>query len=219
MPKKMVYIILVLFLMLAGAGCSGTPDPAEVVPPPAEEAAAEEVVVPADTAVPPTEAPKEEEATVEESTEEESPMEMTITSPAFSEGEAIPTKFSCDGDDVSPELNWSGIPEGTASLALIMDDPDAPVGLWVHWVLFNLPPDSAGLAEGAAGVGLDGLNSWSTTGYGGPCPPGGTHRYFHKLYALDTNLELEAGASKDALEAAMDGHILAQAELMGTYTR
>jgi Raf kinase inhibitor-like YbhB/YbcL family protein len=145
--------------------------------------------------------------------------ELTITSPAFTEGEPIPVKFSCDGDDVSPELVWDGVPEGTASLALIMDDPDAPVGTWVHWVLFNLPPDNTGLPEGVTGLGVDGLNSWGTTGYGGPCPPGGTHRYFFKLYALDTTLELDAGATKDALEGAMEGHILAQAELMGTYTR
>ena len=146
-------------------------------------------------------------------------MEMTLTSPAFSEGDPIPIQCSCDGTDISPELIWSGIPEGTASLALIMDDPDAPVGLWVHWVLFNIPADSPGLAEGVTGQGEDGQNSWKRTGYGGPCPPGGTHRYFFKLYALDIKLDLEAGATKEALENALEGHILAQVELMGTYSR
>jgi len=225
MPKKIVYVILVSCLLVALTACGGAPDPAEVAPPPAEEEAAVEEEVPADTAVPATEAPTEEEAVAEEteaeetSEEEETPMEMTITSPAFMEGEAIPLKFSCDGDDMSPELIWSGIPEGTASLVFILDDPDAPVGLWVHWVLFNLPADSTGLAEGATGQGVDGLNSWGQTGYGGPCPPGGTHRYFHKLYALDITLDLDAGASKDAIETAMEGHILNQAELIGTYTR
>ena len=203
--------------MVALAGCAGASDPAEVAPPPAEEEAAEEEeVVPTDTAVPASEAPTEEETVAEEG---ETPMEMTITSPAFMEGEAVPQKFSCDGDNLSPELIWSGIPDGTASLVFIMDDPDAPVGLWVHWVLFNLPANSTGLAEGAIGQGVDGLNSWGETGYGGPCPPGGTHRYFHKLYALDTTLDLEAGATVDTIEAAMEGHILSQAELMGTYTR
>ena len=219
MPKKTIYLILVIFLLVALVGCSGASDPAEVAPPPAEEAAVEEVV-PADTAVPATEAPAEEEADAEETEAEgETPMEMTLSSPAFMEGEAIPLKFSCDGENLSPELIWSGIPEGTASLVFILDDPDAPVGVWVHWVLFNLPADSAGLAEGATGQGVDGLNSWGETGYGGPCPPGGTHRYIHKLYALDIILDLEAGATVDAIEAAMEGHILNQAELMGTYTR
>lgn len=216
MPKKIVYLILVLLLLVVLTGCAGASDPAEVAPPPAAEEAAEEEVVPTDTAVPASEAPAEEETVAEEG---ETPMEMTITSPAFMEGEAVPLKFSCDGDNLSPELIWSGIPEGTASLVFIMDDPDAPVGLWVHWVLFNLPANSSGLAEGATGQGVDGLNSWGETGYGGPCPPGGTHRYFHKLYALDVTLELESGATKDAVEAAMEGHILSQAELMGTYTR
>ena len=216
MPKKIVYLILVLLLLVVLTGCAGASDPAEVAPPPAAEEAAEEEVVPTDTAVPASEAPAEEETVAEEG---ETPMEMTITSPAFMEGEAVPLKFSCDGDNLSPELIWSGIPEGTASLVFIMDDPDAPVGLWVHWVLFNLPANSSGLAEGATGQGVDGLNSWGETGYGGPCPPGGTHRYFHKLYALDVTLELESGATKDAVEAAMEGHILSQTELMGTYTR
>ncbi|NQS91504.1 MAG: YbhB/YbcL family Raf kinase inhibitor-like protein [Chloroflexi bacterium] len=144
---------------------------------------------------------------------------MTITSPAFNEGEAIPLLFSCDGEDLSPELAWSGVPENTVSLVLIMDDPDAPVGTWDHWVLFNLPPDLGGMVQGITGVGIDGNNSWNQTGYGGPCPPGGTHRYFFKLYALDFSLDLPVGSAKGTIEAAMEGHILAQAELIGTYTR
>ena len=146
-------------------------------------------------------------------------MDISLTSPVFGEGDPIPVQFSCDGTDTSPELIWSGIPDGTASLALIMDDPDAPVGLWVHWVLFNIPADITGLVEGVTDQGEDGQNSWNRTGYGGPCPPGGTHRYFFRLYALDITLDLETGATKEALESAMDGHILAQVELMGTYSR
>ncbi len=146
-------------------------------------------------------------------------MQMSLTSPAFNDGEAIPTQYSCDGDDLSPDLDWFGIPEGTISLALIMDDPDAPVGTWIHWVLYNLPADMPGLRAGISGAGVDGTNSWGTTGYGGPCPPGGTHRYFFKLYALDLMLDLDAGASKSDLLDAIEGHVLGQAELMGTYAR
>ena len=221
MPKKITTLILVFFFLIALAGCAG-PEPAEHPAPPAEEEAIVEEIIPTDTAIPPTEAPAAEETDAEDTDakeEGETAMEMTITSPAFQEGEAIPVQFSCDGDNYSPELVWFGVTEGTASLAFIMDDPDAPVGTWVHWVLFNLPPDSTGVAEGATGVGVDGQNSWTVTGYGGPCPPGGTHHYFFKLYAIDTVLELEAGATAEALVAAMDGHILGQAELMGTYTR
>lgn len=151
--------------------------------------------------------------------EGEGPMRMALTSPAFNNGEPIPERFTCDGEDISPELDWFGIPEGTVSLALIMDDPDAPVGTWVHWVLYNLPMDLTGLRESMTGVGVDGNNSWNRTGYGGPCPPSGTHRYYFKLYALDVNLDLEPGADKKALLAAIEGHVIGQAELMGTYSR
>jgi Raf kinase inhibitor-like YbhB/YbcL family protein len=142
-----------------------------------------------------------------------------ITSAAFEEGATIPMKYTCDGQDISPPLEWSGTPEGTRSLVLISDDPDAPVGTWVHWVLFDLPADTNSLPEGAQDLGTDGNNSWRRPGYGGPCPPSGTHRYFFKLYALDTVLNLEAGASKEEVEKAMQGHILAQGELMGKYER
>lgn len=148
-------------------------------------------------------------------------MAFELTSAAFAAGERIPAKYSCDGEDISPPLQWSDPPEGTQSFALIADDPDAPVGTWVHWVLFNLPAETRQLPEraGAPGGSRDGKNSWGRPGYGGPCPPGGTHRYFFKLYALDTMLDLAAGASKDQLLKAAKGHILAQTEVMGTYSR
>lgn len=152
-------------------------------------------------------------------------MTIELTSPAFVEGSAIPAKYSCDGDDISPGLEWRNLPAGTESLALIMDDPDAPVGVWDHWVLYDLPAGSAGLPENVPatgdeqGGGTMGSNSWGRSGYGGPCPPGGTHRYFFKLYALDTALGLGPGASKDEVLKAMEGHILDQGQLMGTYQR
>lgn len=153
-------------------------------------------------------------------------MSIQITSSAFSEGNSIPKKYTCDAEDASPPLAWSGAPAGTKSLALIADDPDAPVGTWVHWVIYNLPPTLTELKEGIAktptleGIGVQGTNDFRKTGYGGPCPPRGKpHRYFFKLYALDTALNLQAGASKTDLEKAMRGHILAQGQLMGTYGR
>lgn len=147
-------------------------------------------------------------------------VELEVTSSAFSEGEAIPRKYTCDGDDVSPPLAWSGAPDGVASYALIMDDPDAPAGTWVHWVLFDLPPQTTQLAENApSSAGVQGNSSWNRTGYGGPCPPGGEHRYFFKLYALDTTLGLDAGATKEEVLQAMEGHVAAQGQLMGTYRR
>ncbi len=153
-------------------------------------------------------------------------MTIQITSAAFTEGGAIPKKHTCDGEDISPALAWSGIPSGTQSLALIADDPDAPVGTWVHWVLYNIPSTLNGLPEGVAkspnveGIGLQGNNGFRRSGYGGPCPPKGKpHRYFFKLYALDTSLNLKAGATKADIEKAMGGHILAQGQLMGTYGR
>jgi Raf kinase inhibitor-like YbhB/YbcL family protein len=151
-------------------------------------------------------------------TEGEQPMALEIQSSAFDHEGEIPSRFSCDGEDVSPELAWSGAPAGTQSWAIIMDDPDAG-GIWVHWVLYNLPAETSGLELGSEGSGLGGRNSWNQPGYGGPCPPSGTHRYFFKLYALDSEIGLAEGASKEELLAAMEGHILGEAELMGTYTR
>jgi Raf kinase inhibitor-like YbhB/YbcL family protein len=152
-------------------------------------------------------------------------MAIEIKSPAFSEGGAIPGKYTCDGKDVSPPLSWSGAPAGTKSLALICDDPDAPSGDWVHWVVFDLPSSSTGLPEGVpardeiAGGGRQGRNDFRKTGYGGPCPPGGTHRYVFTLFALDRELGLGAGATKAQLSAAMRGHVLAEGRLTGKYSR
>jgi len=150
---------------------------------------------------------------------------MQLKSNAFSPEEMIPSKYSCDGEDVSPRLSWGEIPNGTQSLALIADDPDAPGGTFVHWVLYNLPPDTHQLPENVPAKteqvsgALQGKNNFGNLGYGGPCPPGGTHRYFFKLYALDQMLDLKAGATKAEVEAAMEGHVLAEAHLMGRYSR
>jgi hypothetical protein len=148
-------------------------------------------------------------------------MAFKITSPAFAHQESVPVQYTCDGDDISPPLQWTEPPANTQSFALIMDDPDAPVGTWDHWILFNIPAGVRELPAAAAppAGSVEGNNSWRHTGYGGPCPPGGKHHYFFKLYALDTILNLAAGANKDDVLAAMAGHILAQTELMGTYTR
>jgi Raf kinase inhibitor-like YbhB/YbcL family protein len=147
-------------------------------------------------------------------------MAITITSTAFKEGDKIPRQYTCDDQNVSLPLAWTNVPTGTVSLALIMDDPDAPSGTWVHWVLFNLPADTTGLGQGKNGGGTEGKNDFNKLGYGGPCPPrGSTHRYFIKLYALDAQLELKGGTSKAQVEKAMQGHILGQGQLMGKYSR
>jgi len=152
-------------------------------------------------------------------------MEIKITSTDFDEGSMIPRSYTCDGEDVSPPLAWTGVPEGTKSLVLICDDPDAPVGTWVHWVLFNLPADINGLPANVPpdkvieNGGRHGMNDFRKFGYGGPCPPGGTHRYYFKLYALDAEINLDAGINKAQLVKAMEGHILAQGQLMGRYKR
>lgn len=153
------------------------------------------------------------------------PQTVTLTSTAFAHGDAIPRRHTCDGADLSPELAWSGLPAGTVSLALICEDPDAPDGTWVHWVLYDLPADAADLPEGLSAhgephYGVQGENDFGHLGYGGPCPPpGDAHRYYFRLCALDTQLELAAGASKQEVDAAMQNHILAYGELMGTYRR
>ena len=150
---------------------------------------------------------------------------MKLTSSAFGAGEMIPRRYSCDGDDLSPPLAWTGVPAGAKALALICDDPDAPVGTWVHWVLFNLPPSLTQLPEGLPAAqtlengAIHGTNSWKRVGYGGPCPPSGTHRYFFKLYALDAPLTLGSNATARDVQAAMKGHVLAEAQLMGRYRR
>jgi len=156
-------------------------------------------------------------------------MVFLISSKAFNHEDRIPSKYTCDDSDVSPALSWSGVPDGTQSFALIVDDPDAPdpatpKTIWVHWLLYNLPSSSEGLAEGvttaALPVGtLEGKNDWKRTGYGGPCPPVGRHRYFFKLYALDVMLSDLGHPAKADLIKAMEGHILAETVLMGTYHR
>jgi Raf kinase inhibitor-like YbhB/YbcL family protein len=155
-------------------------------------------------------------------------MPFTLTSSAFREGSPIPVAHTCDGADASPPLAWSGAPPEARSFALIMDDPDAPMGTWVHWVLWNVPATVSSLPEGLPKAprlddldgALQGNNTWPQIGYNGPCPPPGKpHRYFFKLYALDTTLGLKAGAGKTDLERAMRDHVLAQAQLMGTYGR
>lgn len=154
---------------------------------------------------------------------------FTLISVSFPHNGVIPPRHTCDGKNISPALSWTEIPEGTQSLVLIVDDPDAPDPAapkmtWVHWILYNIPPNAAGLAQGIAEKDLppgtlQGINDWKQTGYGGPCPPIGTHRYFHKLYALDTVLPDLQQPTKAKLEQAMQGHIIAQAELIGRYQR
>lgn len=153
--------------------------------------------------------------------------QITITSDAFANGQSIPAKYSCNGKNISPALTWNEPPAGTQSLALIVDDPDAPVGTWVHWVLYNIPAATLSLQEDLRITGKNtdpnaiyiGKNSSGKIGYDGPCPPSGTHRYFFKLYALDTSIDLLPGATKEQVLKEMDGHILAQGELVGTFSR
>ncbi|KZE33517.1 YbhB/YbcL family Raf kinase inhibitor-like protein [Crenobacter luteus] len=154
-------------------------------------------------------------------------MPFILSSDAFADGGAIPSPYTCEGRDLSPALAWRGAPAGTQSFALIVDDPDAPdpaapQTTWVHWLLYNLPADCAGLPEGVATLPAgtrEGRNDWQRTGYGGPCPPVGTHRYFHKLYALDAVLPELGEPDKASLEAEMRGHVLAEAVLVGTYRK
>jgi hypothetical protein len=156
---------------------------------------------------------------------QEVPMTLSISSSAFAAGAAIPAVYTCRGKGISPPIAWSGAPETARSLALIMDDPDAPAGTFVHWVIYNLPATATGLPESVPGAAtlpdgsLQGSNSARRTGYTAPCPPSGTHRYFFKVYALDSVLELASGANKEALLKAMQGHILTRGELMGTVTK
>ena len=156
-------------------------------------------------------------------------MALKLTSPSFADRSEIPVRYTCEGGDVSPPLAWTGVPAGTQSLALVVDDPDAPDPraprmTWVHWILYNLPPSATGLREGAPADTLPagtqhGLNDWKRATYGGPCPPVGRHRYFHKLYALDTTIQRLGTPTKSELERAMEGHVLAQTELIGTYQK
>ena len=145
---------------------------------------------------------------------------MKITSSAFQEGGNIPSKFTCDGADVNPALRFEGAPAEAKSLALIVDDPDAPSGLFTHWLAWNIDPKTTDVAENSAPAkAVQGTNDFPKTGYGGPCPPSGTHRYFFKIFALDQMLDLKAGAKRAEVDAAMRGHVIAQGELMGRYSK
>ena len=144
---------------------------------------------------------------------------MKITSSAFQQGGSIPSKFSCDGANTSPPLQISGIPAEAKTLVLIVDDPDAPSGLFTHWVVWNISPQMSTVAEGSTPKGVQGTNDFGKSGYGGPCPPSGMHRYYFKIFALDRELDLPAGARRGQLDAAMKGHVVAQGELMGRYAR
>jgi len=152
-------------------------------------------------------------------------MTIKLTSSAFQDGAMIPARYTCDGKDISPPLNWSEVPAGAQSFALICDDPDAPIGTWVHWVVYNIPDNVTALPENVPphksvmGNILQGMTDFRRIGYGGPCPPRGTHRYYFKIYALDTMLNLPAGATKRELLRAMEGHILTEGQLMGRYGR
>lgn len=150
---------------------------------------------------------------------------MQVRSPAFADGDAIPVRYSCQGEDISPPLSWDGVPPGARSLALICDDPDAPMGAWVHWVAFDIPPELRALEEGVPaaerveGRARQGMNDFGKVGYGGPCPPAGTHRYFFRLYALDKKLGFKGGVTKARLLKEMKGHVLAEGTLVGTYRK
>ena len=162
------------------------------------------------------------EKTDEPKNNEKNPVEvvsMKLTSPAFRHNGDMPPEYTCDGSNVLPELNIENVPEKAKSLALIMDDPDAPSGTWVHWVVWNIPPTAKKIEKGAEPQGMQGKTSFGRPRYGGPCPPSGVHRYFFKLYALDTILSIKEGSNKSDLEQAMQGHIIEKTELMGTYKR
>ena len=196
-------LFIIIFLLAVISGC----------------VAEEERIAPAPS---PTSTP----TAIEKNTKEVTTMQnISISAEAFQSGGAIPEEYTCDGSDVSPALSWRGIPSNAKSIALIMDDPDAPMGTFVHWVLFNIPSDTTKLPRGVPenrtlnDGSSQGITDFGRTGYGGPCPPGGTHRYYFRVYALDTMLDLQPGSSRKQLENAMKGHVLAQGELMGKYER
>jgi Raf kinase inhibitor-like YbhB/YbcL family protein len=207
-------LAIIVFVFLAGCGSEETTLP----PTPTLIPVIQSTEVPAATSNPTSAPPTVVQGEAEE-------VVFMLTSTAFEHEAPIPTIYSCDGENISPPLTWSNPPDGSVSFALINDDPDAPAGIWVHWVLFNIPVEVTGLAEAIPAQveledgSLHGENSWGRADYGGPCPPGGTHRYFFKLYALDTALDLDDAPTKEELLEAMDGHILGEAELMGTYAR
>lgn len=195
--KKLVSHTILLLVILINTGCVGQ----------------EEEVPKTETGI----TTKEEIKTTSPRIETQLISELKITSPAFEANGEIPTKYTCDGADINPPLHIEGIPEEIQSLVLIVDDPDAPGGTWDHWIVWNIPPVDA--IEEDSIPGTEGLNDFRRQAYGGPCPPSGTHRYFFKVYALDTMLDLPPTATKTDVEQAMEGHILAQGELIGKYSR
>ena len=220
-PVGLTLCLLLVLALLAGCGSGSAQQPfadSNQTPQSMPSPSPSEAVSPADQTTPPA-APSQ----TPQGTSESAGAIMKITSAAFSEGGNIPRQYTCDGANVSPPLAWTGLPNGTQSLALIADDPDAPSGTWIHWVVFNVPAQSTGWAEGVPAAGPDGMiqgiSSFQKPGYGGPCPPSGTHRYYFKLYALDTLLSLQPHATARDLQSAMAGHILAEAQLMGRYRR
>ncbi len=213
MRHVIIYYLACLSILLTSCAPSATPT-----------RAAATIPEPTTTSESPT---TTEIPAISETPATEATMSFELTSDVFTNGQSIPAKYACTGKNISPALAWNEPPAGTQSFTLIMDDPDAPVGTWVHWVLFNIPAEARSLQEDLpiTGKNVDpnaiyvGKNSWGSTGYGGPCPPSGTHRYYFKLYALDTTISLLPGATKEQLLKEMDGHILAQSELMGTFSK
>lgn len=211
MRRLLIYYFTWMSILLAACAPSSKPENTQIPEPTTISEAPTTTEVPVISETPVTEAT----------------MSLELTSDAFMNGQSIPAKYSCTGKNISPALAWNEPPAGTQSFALIMDDPDAPMGTWVHWVLFNIPANARNLQEDlpVTGKNVDpnaiyvGKNSWGDTRYGGPCPPSGTHRYYFKLYALDTTLSLLPGATKEQLRKEMEGHILAQSELMGTFSK
>lgn len=241
--RQCILFTAIALLSLALGACArqaATPEPEPSTPtPPTHTASPAQRATPTQQEATPTEerlAKEEPEEDVEEEPkptptsseirEEVDQVAMELTSSAFAPGEPIPMQYTCDGEDLSPPLTWENAPAGTEGFALISDDPDAPGRTWVHWVLYAIPPSATGLEEGVPTSetlpdgAVQGTNDFNRIGYGGPCPPPGSpHRYFFKLYALDATLSLAPGATKQELLEAMEGHILAEAELMGTYQR
>jgi Raf kinase inhibitor-like YbhB/YbcL family protein len=206
-----LFIGLLIAILLAACAAESAPTSVPTITPEEQP----QIEPTAEPSAPPSE---EEEPAMEE-------LDFRLISSAFQQDDPIPASHSCDGENTSPRLTWTNPPAGTQSFTLIFDDPDAPGGTWVHWVLFNLPalarslPADVAPEPTLANGAVHGSNSWNAIGYGGPCPPSGEHRYFFKLYALDSVLDLNTGATKEQLLEAMEGHIVAEAELMGTYSR
>jgi len=212
MPK---YLTLAIVVALVAAACSSSPADDSPTSAKQDSTPSTASTAPTTTAAPTTKTSTSVPATT---TTKEDASAMELTSPAFEPGDPIPARFNCFGEGISPELAISNVPEGTVTLALIMDDPDAPGGTWVHWVAFDFPPTDV-IPEGIPLLGIGGNNSWGVTGYGGPCPPSSTHRYFFKVFALDGTLELPEGSTKEEVLDAMEGRILGEAVLMGRVTK